>query len=180
MVIKSKSKSKKWSLKYKRSINCNKPKGFSQKQYCKSRSKKPTLKSRSKKPILKSRSKKPTLKSRSKKPTLKSRSKKPTLKSRVNSKRVYKLGNEIDRIKYFYDNIYKDLNKDSYYLGISYYITMNKLKNKELAKEFKFETFIEKYFNKLNKIINDENQLNKIIMDLNNSFEKGYEYEKNN
>ena len=24
-----------WSLKYKRSINCNKPKGFSQKQYCK-------------------------------------------------------------------------------------------------------------------------------------------------
>lgn len=27
----------KWSEKYKRSINCNKPKGFSQKQYCKSR-----------------------------------------------------------------------------------------------------------------------------------------------
>lgn len=26
---------KKWSLKYKRSINCKKPKGFSQKQYCK-------------------------------------------------------------------------------------------------------------------------------------------------
>lgn len=26
---------KKWSLKYKNSINCNKPKGFSQKQYCK-------------------------------------------------------------------------------------------------------------------------------------------------
>ena len=26
---------KRWSLKYKRSINCNKPKGFSQKQYCK-------------------------------------------------------------------------------------------------------------------------------------------------
>lgn len=25
----------KWSLKYKRSINCNKPKGFSQRQYCK-------------------------------------------------------------------------------------------------------------------------------------------------
>ena len=25
----------KWSLKYKRSINCKKPKGFSQKQYCK-------------------------------------------------------------------------------------------------------------------------------------------------
>ena len=25
----------KWSAKYKRSINCNKPKGFSQKQYCK-------------------------------------------------------------------------------------------------------------------------------------------------
>ena len=25
----------KWSLKYKRSINCNRPKGFSQKQYCK-------------------------------------------------------------------------------------------------------------------------------------------------
>ena len=25
----------KWSRKYKLSINCNKPKGFSQKQYCK-------------------------------------------------------------------------------------------------------------------------------------------------
>ncbi len=26
---------KKWSNKYKKSINCNNPKGFSQKQYCK-------------------------------------------------------------------------------------------------------------------------------------------------
>lgn len=26
---------RKWSLAYKKSINCNKPKGFSQKQYCK-------------------------------------------------------------------------------------------------------------------------------------------------
>jgi hypothetical protein len=26
---------KRWSMKYKRSINCNNPKGFSQKQYCK-------------------------------------------------------------------------------------------------------------------------------------------------
>jgi hypothetical protein len=25
----------KWSLKYKKSINCNRPRGFSQKQYCK-------------------------------------------------------------------------------------------------------------------------------------------------
>jgi hypothetical protein len=25
----------KWSRKYKKSINCNRPKGFSQKQYCK-------------------------------------------------------------------------------------------------------------------------------------------------
>jgi hypothetical protein len=25
----------KWSLKYKKSINCNRPKGFSQKQHCK-------------------------------------------------------------------------------------------------------------------------------------------------
>ena len=30
----------KWSLKYKRSINCRKPKGFSQKQYCKRKNKK--------------------------------------------------------------------------------------------------------------------------------------------
>ena len=27
--------SRKWSMKYKKSINCNRPKGFSQKQYCK-------------------------------------------------------------------------------------------------------------------------------------------------
>ena len=32
----NKSKSKKrWSLKYKRSINCKRPRGFSQRQYCK-------------------------------------------------------------------------------------------------------------------------------------------------
>jgi hypothetical protein len=31
---------KKWSRKYKKSINCNRPKGFSQKQYCKGRSRK--------------------------------------------------------------------------------------------------------------------------------------------
>ena len=29
-----KQKGGKWSLKYKRSINCKRPKGFSQKQYC--------------------------------------------------------------------------------------------------------------------------------------------------
>ncbi len=28
-------KTKKWSRKYKKSINCSRPKGFSQKQYCK-------------------------------------------------------------------------------------------------------------------------------------------------
>ena len=28
-------KMRKWSIKYKKSINCNNPKGFSQKQYCK-------------------------------------------------------------------------------------------------------------------------------------------------
>jgi len=32
---KKKTIKRKWSLKYKRSINCRKPKGFSQKQYCK-------------------------------------------------------------------------------------------------------------------------------------------------
>ena len=26
---------RKWSIKYKKSIDCNRPKGFSQKQYCK-------------------------------------------------------------------------------------------------------------------------------------------------
>jgi len=35
-MIRSKQKtSKKWSIKYKKSIHCNNPKGFSQKQYCK-------------------------------------------------------------------------------------------------------------------------------------------------
>ena len=29
------NKTKKWSMKYKKSINCNRPKGFSQRQYCK-------------------------------------------------------------------------------------------------------------------------------------------------
>lgn len=30
-----KRKPRKWSRKYKKSINCSRPKGFSQKQYCK-------------------------------------------------------------------------------------------------------------------------------------------------
>lgn len=32
---KTKRKGGKWSMKYKKAINCKKPKGFSQKQYCK-------------------------------------------------------------------------------------------------------------------------------------------------
>jgi hypothetical protein len=32
---KIKRKTRKWSTKYKKSINCNNPKGFSQKQHCK-------------------------------------------------------------------------------------------------------------------------------------------------
>lgn len=34
-ITKQTKKNKKWSTKYKTSINCNRPKGFSQKQYCK-------------------------------------------------------------------------------------------------------------------------------------------------
>jgi hypothetical protein len=34
-TTRKRQKGGKWSLKYKKSINCNKPKGFSQKQYCK-------------------------------------------------------------------------------------------------------------------------------------------------
>ena len=34
-MTKSKKKIGRWSIKYKKSINCNRPKGFSQKQYCK-------------------------------------------------------------------------------------------------------------------------------------------------
>ena len=36
-LIKNKNRKlkKRWSLKYKRSINCKKPRGFSQRQYCK-------------------------------------------------------------------------------------------------------------------------------------------------
>jgi len=37
--IKSRKKSRKWSKKYKKVIDCKRPKGFSQKQYCKTRSK---------------------------------------------------------------------------------------------------------------------------------------------
>ena len=36
----------KWTQKYKKSINCKKPKGFSQKQYCKYGRKKPYKKNR--------------------------------------------------------------------------------------------------------------------------------------
>ena len=36
------SRGGKWSMKYKKTINCNRPKGFSQKQYCKYGRKKTT------------------------------------------------------------------------------------------------------------------------------------------
>jgi len=35
MTISRKKIGGKWSMKYKKSINCNRPKGFSQKQHCK-------------------------------------------------------------------------------------------------------------------------------------------------
>ncbi len=35
MTISTKKSNRKWSIKYKKSINCSRPKGFSQKQYCK-------------------------------------------------------------------------------------------------------------------------------------------------
>lgn len=34
-IKRPKGKPRKWSQKYKKSINCSRPKGFSQKQYCK-------------------------------------------------------------------------------------------------------------------------------------------------
>jgi hypothetical protein len=34
-IINLKYKASKWTKKYKKSINCNRPRGFSQKQYCK-------------------------------------------------------------------------------------------------------------------------------------------------
>lgn len=54
---------RKWSLKYKRSINCNKPRGFSQKQYCKKKSrrksKKKSVRKSKKKSVRKSRKRSP-------------------------------------------------------------------------------------------------------------------------
>jgi hypothetical protein len=35
MASTKKRTGRKWSMKYKKSINCRRPKGFSQKQYCK-------------------------------------------------------------------------------------------------------------------------------------------------
>ena len=35
MTRSNKKTHRKWSIKYKKSINCNRPKGFSQKQHCK-------------------------------------------------------------------------------------------------------------------------------------------------
>jgi len=35
MLSNKSSKPRKWSMKYKRSINCKRPKGFSQRQHCK-------------------------------------------------------------------------------------------------------------------------------------------------
>jgi hypothetical protein len=34
-MARTKRMGRKWSIKYKKSINCNRPKGFSQKQHCK-------------------------------------------------------------------------------------------------------------------------------------------------
>jgi hypothetical protein len=35
LTVKNKTKKRRWSMKYKKSINCKNPKGFSQKQHCK-------------------------------------------------------------------------------------------------------------------------------------------------
>jgi hypothetical protein len=43
MTKNKKKMGRKWSLKYKKTINCNRPKGFSQKQYCKYGRKKKTI-----------------------------------------------------------------------------------------------------------------------------------------
>ena len=45
-TTKNNTRRKKWSLKYKRSINCKKPKGFSQRQHCKYGKRPKTLKKR--------------------------------------------------------------------------------------------------------------------------------------
>jgi len=46
MTRSKKRMGRKWSIKYKKSINCNRPKGFSQKQHCKYGRKNHTKKSR--------------------------------------------------------------------------------------------------------------------------------------
>lgn len=43
-INKSQKKTRKWTRKYKNSINCSRPKGFSQKQYCKYGRKKQNVK----------------------------------------------------------------------------------------------------------------------------------------
>ena len=58
-----KKKGKGWSAKYKQSINCRRPKGFSQKQYCKYGRKNKTRKHRIKAiAIMKKKNKWPSLK----------------------------------------------------------------------------------------------------------------------
>jgi len=47
-TTKNKTQKRKWSLKYKRSINCKKPKGFSQRQHCKYGKRPKTLKNHNK------------------------------------------------------------------------------------------------------------------------------------
>jgi hypothetical protein len=42
-----KNKGGKWTMKYKKSINCNRPRGFSQKQYCRYGRKKTPIKRKS-------------------------------------------------------------------------------------------------------------------------------------
>lgn len=54
----------KWSLKYKRSINCRKPKGFSQKQYCKKKNRKSKKKRKKSRKKRKRRKKKRTRRKR--------------------------------------------------------------------------------------------------------------------
>jgi hypothetical protein len=46
-MMNTKKGGRKWSMKYKKSINCSKPKGFSQRQYCKyGRTKKTTMRNK--------------------------------------------------------------------------------------------------------------------------------------
>ncbi len=59
----------------------------------------------------------------------------------------------------------------TYYIVLKYY--------RELSKNYTFKIFVDRYYDKISDIINDKNELYNIFSELDDAFNKGFNYQEN-